>query len=149
MVKIQIIQSDEEVHSLSQDMARLMVNEESKDTLVECYCDSENKDCDKTPLMVHSWIIRTRSDKLATRMEEQSDGKNKVSLWRFSPNKHSISQFFQGMKYLLCLPEYSYGVVNELIRYIYTDKVDCADKFAAKLLPISIVYHLQGKNPIL
>ncbi|XP_019771541.2 speckle-type POZ protein-like B isoform X2 [Dendroctonus ponderosae] len=126
MVKIQIIQSDEEVHSLSQDMARLMVNEESKDTLIECYCDSENKDCEKTPLIVHSWIIRTRSDKLATRMEEQSDGKNK------------------GMKYLLCLPEYSYGVVNELVRYIYTDKVDCADKYAAKLLPISIVYHLQG-----
>ncbi|XP_050297811.1 speckle-type POZ protein-like B isoform X2 [Anthonomus grandis grandis] len=126
MVKIQIIQSDEEVHSLSQDMARLQMEERSKDTLIECYCDKENKDCQKTPLKAHSWIIRTRSEKLAKRLEEHSDDKHK------------------GIKYLLSLPEYSYGVVNELLRYIYTDKVDHADRYASKLLPISMIYNLQG-----
>lgn len=79
MVKIQIIQNDEEVHSLSQDMARLLLSEESKDTIVECYCDSENKDCHQTPLTVHSWIVRTRSEKLAMRLERINDEKNKVS----------------------------------------------------------------------
>lgn len=78
MVKIQIIQSDEEMHSLSQDMARLMLDEDNKDTLIECYCDSENKDCQKAPLKVHSWIIRTRSEKLGKRLEKHSDDKNKV-----------------------------------------------------------------------
>ncbi|XP_066137717.1 speckle-type POZ protein B-like isoform X1 [Euwallacea fornicatus] len=126
MVKIQIIQSDEEVHSLSQDMARLMAIEESKDTMIESYCDSENKDCHNSPLTAHSWIVKTRSEKLAKRLETHSSDKNK------------------NVKYLLSLPEYSYGVVNELIRYIYTDKVDCADKYAAKLLPISTIYNLQG-----
>ncbi|XP_030757160.1 uncharacterized protein LOC115883027 isoform X2 [Sitophilus oryzae] len=127
MVKIQIIQSDEEVHSLSQDMARLMTcEEENKDTVVECYCDSENKENRQNPIRVHSWIVRTRSEKLAKRLDESSDENNK------------------NMKYTLALPEYSYGVVCELIRYIYTDKVDCADKYAAKLLPISTIYTLQG-----
>lgn len=126
MVKIQIIQNDEELHSLSQDMGRLLLSEESKDTVVECYCDSENKDCHQTPLTVHSWIVRARSEKLAMRLERINDEKNK------------------NMIYQLSLPEYSYGVINELIRYIYTDKVDCADKYASKLLPISTIYHLQG-----
>ncbi|KAL1498372.1 hypothetical protein ABEB36_009181 [Hypothenemus hampei] len=126
MVKIQIIQSDEEVHSLSQDMGRLMLDEDSKDTLVECHCDSENKDCHKTPFKLHSWIVRTRSEKLAKRLQEYSDETHK------------------GVKYILSLTEYSYSVVNELIRYIYTDKVDSVDKYASKLLAISTVYHLQG-----
>lgn len=126
MVKIQIIQSDEEVHSLSQDMARLMVDgEANKDTIVECHCDAENKD-NKKVLKVHSWILRTRSEKLAKRLETHSDEKNKK------------------INYLLSLQEYSYGVVSELLRYIYTDKVDCVDKYAGKLLPISTIYNLQG-----
>jgi len=79
MVKIQIIQNDEELHSLSQDMGRLLLSEESKDTVVECYCDSENKDCHQTPLTVHSWIVRARSEKLAMRLERINDEKNKVS----------------------------------------------------------------------
>ncbi|KAF7273340.1 uncharacterized protein LOC143191193 isoform X2 [Rhynchophorus ferrugineus] len=126
MVKIQIIQSDEEVHSLSQDMARLMTCDDNKDTIVECYCDPDNKANKHIPIKIHSWILRTRSEKLALRLEENNDENNKK------------------LKYVLSLPEYSYGVVCELIRYIYTDKVDCAEKYAPKLLPISAIYHLQG-----
>lgn len=73
MLKLQIIQSDEEVHSLSQDMARLMSTEDAKDTIVNCAC-GENEQ----PLTCHSWIIRCRSAKLACRLLDHQDQKNKV-----------------------------------------------------------------------
>lgn len=74
MVKLQIIQSNEEVHSLSQDMARLMGKEEAKDVLVSC-----TNGADETPLKAHSWIIRCRSSKLANRLMDNVDEKHKVS----------------------------------------------------------------------
>lgn len=51
---------------------------------------------------------------------------------------------FQNLKYTLQLPEYSHGVVSELLRYIYTDKVDNLDKYSHKLLPISTKFQLPG-----
>ncbi|KAJ8939950.1 hypothetical protein NQ314_010939 [Rhamnusium bicolor] len=74
MVKLQIIQSDEEVHSLSQDMARLMCSDNSKDTLVSCTCKEGEE-----PVKAHSWIIKCRSTKLGNRLLAHTDEKNKVN----------------------------------------------------------------------
>lgn len=51
---------------------------------------------------------------------------------------------FQDIKYKLDLAELNYNTVYELIRYIYTDKVDCAETHAHKLLPLSSRYQLPG-----
>nr|CAH7734481.1 unnamed protein product [Callosobruchus chinensis] len=121
MVKLQIIQSDEEVHSLSQDMGRLMSLEETKDTVVECpLADGEKQ------LTAHSWVIKCRSAKLSQRLFDHKDDKN------------------ESIKYKLELSEFSYPVVNELLRYIYTDKVEHTDRYAHKLLPLSTAFQLPG-----
>lgn len=73
MLKLQIIQSDEEVHSLSQDMARLMCNDEAKDTVVECACSEGER-----PIKVHSWIIKLRSAKLGNRLLPSKNELEKV-----------------------------------------------------------------------
>ncbi|XP_044252477.1 speckle-type POZ protein-like B isoform X1 [Tribolium madens] len=121
MLKLQIIQSDEEVHSLSQDMARLLVKSEDKDTIIECASKE-----DESPLTVHSWIIRARSSKLAMKLQKSEDEK--------TPN----------IKYKLDLSDFQHSLVTELVRYIYTDKVDNADTHANKLLPLSTRYQLPG-----
>ncbi|CAH0564712.1 unnamed protein product [Brassicogethes aeneus] len=122
-VKIQIIQSDEEVHSLSQDMARLLdlKTDDSKDTYVECTCGENDE-----KILAHSWIIRTRSSKLAKKLEEYTDPENK------------------SIKYKIDLADYQHHLIRELVRYIYTDKVENADSFVCKLLPLSVKYQLQG-----
>lgn len=51
---------------------------------------------------------------------------------------------FQNLKYTLQLPEYTHGAVSELLRYIYTDKVDNLEKYSHKLLPISTKFQLPG-----
>lgn len=121
MLKLQIIQSDEEVHSLSQDMARLLLKSEDKDTLIECTCKE-----DESPIKVHSWIIKTRSSKLASLLQKFQDEK-----------KPSI-------KYKLDLSDFQHSLVTELVRYIYTDKVDNAETHANKLLPLSTRFQLPG-----
>lgn len=74
MVKLQIIQSNEEVHSLSQDMARLMSKDDAKDTEVKCTSTE-----DEQTLKAHSWIIKCRSSKLGNRlMINNEDEKHKV-----------------------------------------------------------------------
>lgn len=74
MVKLQLIQSNEEVHSLSQDMARLMSKDEAKDTLVRCTSND-----DEPALKAHSWIIKCRSTKFSNRLTvNNEDEKHKV-----------------------------------------------------------------------
>lgn len=74
MVKLQIIQSNEEIHSLSQDMARLMGKDDAKDTVINCTSTEEEQ-----PLKAHSWIIKCRSSKLGNRlMINNEDEKHKV-----------------------------------------------------------------------
>ena len=121
MLKLQIIQSDEEVHSLSQDMARLLSKADDKDTVVEC-ASKEGE----SPIKVHSWIVRTRSGKLAAKLQKCEDDK--------LPN----------IKYKLDLSDFQHCLITELVRYIYTDKVDNADTHANKLLPLSTRYQLPG-----
>ncbi|XP_019865453.1 speckle-type POZ protein B isoform X2 [Aethina tumida] len=123
MVKLQIIQSDEEVHSLSQDMARLLDNrsDNTKDTLIECTCGEKDE-----PILVHSWIIKTRSVKLARKLQDHQDPKNK------------------NVKYKIDFADYQHALIQELIRYIYTDKVENAETFACRLLPLGVKYELHG-----
>lgn len=122
MVKIQIIQSEEERHSLSQDMARILAEERFIDTVVLCNCPESQK-----PIYINSMLIKTRSNKLATKLRDHTDD---------TTNKN--------IKYKIDLSELNYNVVHELIRYIYTDKVENTEAFAQKLLPLSTRFHLPG-----
>ncbi|KAL3272482.1 hypothetical protein HHI36_013962 [Cryptolaemus montrouzieri] len=125
MVKLQIIPSDEEVHSLSQDMARLMEKDtRGKDTIIECENanDQDSTEC----ITAHSWIIRMRSAKLGSKLLEYKNDKE----------KH--------IKYKLDFSSYSSKLIQELVRYIYTDKVDNAETYASHLLPLSTRYQLPG-----
>ncbi|XP_044758880.1 speckle-type POZ protein B-like isoform X2 [Coccinella septempunctata] len=125
MVKLQIIHSDEEVHSLSRDMARLMDKDSiEKDTLIEC--ENDNEENGTNSITVHSWIIRMRSAKLGSKLLEYKNEKN----------KH--------IKYKLDFSCYSHNLIYELVRYIYTDKVDNAETYASHLLPLSTKYKMPG-----
>lgn len=42
------------------------------------------------------------------------------------------------------MKQLDYDLVKELFRYIYTDKVDNAEAYASKLLPLSIKFFLPG-----
>lgn len=84
MVKVQIIQSDEEKHSLSQDMARILSEGNLIDTLVECTCTDGQE-----PIYVHSLFIKTRSKKLGSKLRDFQDEKNKVGLYKISVNTWS------------------------------------------------------------
>lgn len=121
MVKMQVIQSEEERHSLSQDMARILAEEQFTDTVILCSCSDSQK-----PLCINSILLKTRSDKLATKLRDHTDANNK------------------NIKYKIDLSELNYNIVFELIRYIYTDKVENTESFAQKLLPLSTRFHLPG-----
>ena len=123
MVKVQIIQSEEEEHSLSQDLARILATESEQyaDTIVEC--TSETKD---EPFKVNSMLIKARSSKLGAMLQKYKDPKN------------------ENIRYKLDLSILDYCIVKELLRYIYTDKVDNTDAHANKLLPLSTRLHLPG-----
>lgn len=121
MVKIQIIQSEEERHSLSQDMARTLAEENFVDTIILCNCSDSQK-----PLYINSMVLKIRSNKLATKLRDHTDPQNK------------------SIKYKIDLSELNRNVVYELIRYIYTDKVENTESYAQKLLPLSTRFHLPG-----
>ncbi|XP_025837051.1 TD and POZ domain-containing protein 5 isoform X2 [Agrilus planipennis] len=123
MIKIQIIHSEEEEHSLSQDLARILAvnSEEFSDTIIECASDEGNK-----TLKSHSLLIRSRSKKLGTKLEDFQDKENK------------------NIRYKLDLSFIPHDVVQEFLRYIYTDKVQNAEMYACKLLPLSKRYGLPG-----
>ncbi|KAF2893106.1 hypothetical protein ILUMI_13062 [Ignelater luminosus] len=123
MVKVQIIQSEEEKHSLSQDLARVLANESKEycDTIVECATQNGEE-----PFKVNSLLIKARSPKLGVMLQKYKDPKN------------------ENIRYKLDLSVLSYDVVRELLRYIYTDKVDNTDTHANKLLPLSTRFNLPG-----
>lgn len=121
MVKVQIIQSEEERHSLSQDMARILAEEQFADSVILCSCPDSQK-----PIYANSMLIKTRSTKLGAKLRDHTDPRNK------------------DIKYKLDLSELNHNVVYELLRYIYTDKVENSEAFAQKLLPLSTRFHLPG-----
>lgn len=80
MVKIQIIQSEEEMHSLSQDLARILSHSDTKDEYVDCIVEcAKGRQSHKT-LQVHSLIIRARSPALASLLREKNTDNNVSSL---------------------------------------------------------------------
>ncbi|XP_022908774.1 TD and POZ domain-containing protein 5-like isoform X2 [Onthophagus taurus] len=123
MVKIQVIQSDEEKHSLSQDFARILSleNEELTDTIIDTMGEEKPE-----TLKAHSLIIRSRSAILARKLRDYSDPNNK------------------NIKYRLNLTEINHQIAQELFRYIYSDKVDNAEACVNKLLPLSTRFNLPG-----
>ncbi|XP_065171368.1 uncharacterized protein [Atheta coriaria] len=140
MVKIQIVQAEEERHSLSQDLARIFTktNPEYMDTMVECGPDSEIAVVSKTSeakeephielnkIHVNSLIIKARSPMLAVMLMPHADENN------------------QYLKFRLDLKEINYGLLVELFRYMYTDKVDSIEALANKLLPLSVKFCMPG-----
>lgn len=102
-------------------MARILAEERFADTVVLCNCPEGNKS-----VYANSMLIKTRSAKLASKLRDHTD-----------PHKKDV-------KYKIDLSELHHNVVNELVRYIYTDKVENADAFAQKLLPLSVRLHLPG-----
>lgn len=122
MVKLQIIQSDEEIHGLSQDMARLMENDDMKDTII--FCGTEQT----TPIKVHSWILRARSPKLASYLEDYKSEEDKVII----SFKNFVSIQF---KHVVCytgseiqighgrFPSWPYNGTNTL--YLYGQSGQC------------------------
>ncbi|KRT79347.1 BTB domain-containing protein [Oryctes borbonicus] len=123
MVKIQVIHSEEDRCSLSQDLSRILnlESQEFTDTIVEC---TEEEEC-KT-FNAHSFLIKVRSPVLSMRLRKNNDEIN------------------QNICYKLDLRDLSYNTAQELFRYIYTDKVDNAELHANKLLPISTRFDIPG-----
>lgn len=77
MVKIQIIEEEQERHCLSQDLARVLARNESSslfDTEVRC----AGSDKDNGPLHAHSLIITARCPLLACMLTDAKDPSHKV-----------------------------------------------------------------------
>lgn len=126
MVKIQIIQKEEEMHSLSQDLSRIFLQNED-DRFTDCIVECCNFKPSEMKLKVHSFIINTRSTVLSKLITE---------------NKDIVTN--NNFKYRLDLSEISYDLAVELLRYLYTDKVDCPETNANRLLPIATRFSLHG-----
>lgn len=81
MVKIQIIQKEEEMHSLSQDLSRIFLQNED-DRFTDCIVECCNFKPSEMKLKVHSFIINTRSTVLSKLITENKDIVTNVSFVR-------------------------------------------------------------------
>ncbi|XP_034183204.1 TD and POZ domain-containing protein 2 isoform X2 [Osmia lignaria lignaria] len=151
MVKIQIIQYESEKHNLSQDMARLLKHPYSADTKLSC------GGLNITEIPVHSNILAARSHILAEMMsplrksDEQKNTDTAEDKISDTPESHVgnvISKenkcFSDDYTYFLELLHLNKEVVEELLRYIYTDHVDNLDNLASQLLSLADHFCLQG-----
>ncbi|XP_058795822.1 speckle-type POZ protein-like isoform X2 [Phymastichus coffea] len=129
MVKIQIVQSESEKHSLSQDMARLLKHPHVADTKLICQGENEKENM---VIPVHSCVILARSDVLANMITpiEQKNG--------------TTEEATDNIKQKIELLDLSKDIIDELLRYIYTDHVDNTDALAPQLLALSLRFKLQG-----
>ncbi|PSN33840.1 hypothetical protein C0J52_16840 [Blattella germanica] len=130
-VKLQMVQTEVERHSLSQDLARLLShtsltdNNDKGDILLQG--DGEKK------FPAHSCLLVARSPVLASMVKlhqqeqygDDDDNKNKEEK-------------------CLELPGLSEAMLQEVLRYIYTDRVDNLDTIASQLLCAADKYHLPG-----
>ncbi|XP_015432287.1 PREDICTED: protein roadkill-like [Dufourea novaeangliae] len=159
MVKIQIIQCENEKHNLSQDMARLLNHPHGADTKLIC------GGLTNTQIPVHSSIIAARSSVLAKmisplrepRTTNTSTAEEKMLDTR-DPDEEkvidkendcleprsSIDPVTDHYMFSLELLDLSSEVTNELLRYIYTDHVDNLDSLAPQLLSLAERFCLQG-----
>lgn len=126
MVKLQLIPTEVERHTLSQDLGRLLEHEEEADTSIRC------ANCMNHTFKAHSNVLRARSSMLAAMLSDFS---------AVAPNETDLENNF---KYHLDLTELSEEIVNELLRYIYTDKVENLDTHASKLLTLAHRFYLDG-----
>nr|XP_031841506.1 protein roadkill-like isoform X1 [Nomia melanderi] len=142
MVKIQIIQCENEKHNLSQDMARLLKRPFGADTKLLC------GGLNSTEIPVHSNIIAARSSVLADMISPLAGSQMKETL---KVNTEEKVLDMQGMEeekdhymFVLELLDLSTEVTEELLRYIYTDHVDNLDNLAPQLLSLAERFYLQG-----
>lgn len=77
MVKVQVIHSGEEKHSLCQDLARVLrlESEDSTDTIVESTPSTDGR---QSQFKASSLIIRARSSQLDAMLCKHKDDRNKV-----------------------------------------------------------------------
>ncbi|XP_011505894.1 PREDICTED: TD and POZ domain-containing protein 2-like [Ceratosolen solmsi marchali] len=144
MVKIQIIQCDSEKHTLSQDMARLLKHPQSADT--KLIVADENLE-----IQVHKCVIAARSDVLANMITplEGNELEEKDVLLDDLKKKSLIDECNSSdIKHKLELRDLSKDVIEELLRYMYTDHVDNLDTLASELLSLSLRFRLQGMKEL-
>ncbi|KAG7208621.1 hypothetical protein KM043_014828 [Ampulex compressa] len=163
MVKIQIIQCESEKHSLSQDMARLLKHPRAADTKLTCGGQSNTAE-----IPVHSGVIaarsnvladmisplaesRLRKDSIAEEAEEgefgEAQGQRRDSgkdERRAERPKRGNGRMDDTYLFSLELMDLSKELVEELLRYIYSDHVDNLDALASQLLCLSERFCLQG-----
>lgn len=140
MVKIQIIQCENEKHSLSQDMARLLKHPRAADTKLTC------GGLTSTEIPVHSSIIAARSDILAEMISPILDSPIKANIEVGTDGNGQEQNGYTESQYLfsLELPDISKDMIEELLRYIYSDHVDNLDNLAPQLLCLAERFSLQG-----
>ncbi|XP_076655273.1 TD and POZ domain-containing protein 2 isoform X1 [Halictus rubicundus] len=147
LVKIQIIQCENEKHNLSQDMARLLKRPNGADTKLVCggLNDAE--------IPVHSNIIAARSSVLAEMIsllgEPQVSVKSKVNIAEDKALDIQNAKEEKGQyKFVLELLDLTKEVIEELLRYIYTDHIDNLDNLAPQLLSLAERFGLQGMKEL-
>ncbi|XP_043274922.1 speckle-type POZ protein B-like isoform X2 [Venturia canescens] len=149
MVKIQIIQYEIEKHSLSQDMARLLKHPRAADTKLICGGTSG------TEIPVHGSVIAARSNILADMMvplaEKETEKKAQAEAASKSETRDEKEDKREEngvadvpYKYALQLEDISPDIMQELLRYIYSDRVDNLDAIANQLLSLAERFQLQG-----
>ncbi|XP_069692012.1 speckle-type POZ protein B-like isoform X2 [Periplaneta americana] len=125
-VKLQLVQTEADKHSLSQDLARMLAHtttsgDNAGDIMLQG--DGERK------FPAHKCLLSARSPVLAA-MIKQHDEIN------YSGDEKQDK--------CLELPGLSDETLQELLRYIYTDHVDNLDSIASTLLPVGENYRLPG-----
>lgn len=81
MVKVQIIQKEDEMHSLSQDFARVLLRNDDNDDYTDCIVECANGKNSEHQIKAHSLIIRTRCPELEKMLQENKDIENNVSVF--------------------------------------------------------------------
>ncbi|XP_054001867.1 speckle-type POZ protein-like [Hylaeus anthracinus] len=142
MVKIQIVQCENEKHNLSQDMARLLKHPSGADTKLTC------GGLTNTEIPVHSSILAARSNVLREMISPLNETSKKDSKTDTAEDNASDTRDSQEEKnhysFSLDLLDLTKEVTEELLRYIYSDHVDNLDALAPQLLSLSERFCLQG-----
>ncbi|XP_066589031.1 TD and POZ domain-containing protein 2-like [Prorops nasuta] len=138
--KIQIIQSESEKHSLSQDMARLLRHPYAADTKLIC------GGLNRIEIPVHSSIIAARSLVLTQMMSPivQSTKTSDAQEHKATTDNEKKGNCEGEYKFSLELSDLPLEITNELLRYIYSDRVDNLDNLASQLLSLAENFCLQG-----
>ncbi|XP_044740342.1 speckle-type POZ protein B-like isoform X2 [Chrysoperla carnea] len=141
MLKLQLVPTEVERHTLSQDLGRLLEHNEVTDTIIKCSNGTKKTD---DSFKVHSSILKARSSMLAAMLKEYNPSDTCSNNNSTTSSSSTDSSATDTLKYQLDLSELSEDIVHELIRYIYTDKVENLDTHAPKLLSLAHRFYLDG-----